>query len=198
MTEDETATLTTYITDMHALISHGLQAIDRQVETLRGTAHTDALAAAIEFQRTLRAHLTMLDARARAFDGKVTRPLKDAVSTITGFFAGLINTVRPEKAAKALRDDYTFLSHVAVGYLMLATTARGLGDGETAAVAELGYRDAARLIILIDRTMPALVLAELREDGLTVADVSEQLRELIRHAWRREAEELGFGASANL
>lgn len=196
MTETATATLTTYITDMHALIVHGLQAIDRQAETVKHKQHPQALATLQEFQRTLRGHLTMLEARAKALGGKLTGPLKDAVMTVTGLVAGVMNTVRPERAAKAIRDDYTFLSHVAVGYLMLFTTASGLGDRETASIAELGYRDAARLVMLIDRVMPGLVLAELRRDNLTVADVAEEVRAMVSRSWRRESEEVGFGASA--
>lgn len=197
MTEKATATLTTYVTDMHALIVHGLQAIDRQAETVKHKHYPQALAALQEFQRTLRSHLTMLEARAKALGGKPTRPLKEAVTTVTGFLAGVINTVRPERAAKALRDDYTFLSHVAVGYLMLFTTASGLGDRETAGVAELGYRDAARLVMVIDRVMPGLVLTELRRDHLSAAAVEDEVRSMVSRSWRRESEEVGFGASAN-
>lgn len=195
MTENATATLATYITDMHALVNHGLRAIDRQVESLKDTKHAQALAALQEFQRTLRAHLSLLDARAQAHGGKLTRPIKDAITAVTGVLGGLISTVRPEEASKAIRDDYTFLSHVAIGYLMLATTASGLGDRETAALAEQGYRDAARMVMIIDKIMPGLVIAELREDGLTMADVEEPIRAMISRSWRREADDLGLGAS---
>lgn len=195
MTENATATLATYITDMHALVNHGLKAIDRQVESLKDTRHAQALAALREFQQTLRAHMSLLDARAQAHGGKLTRPIKDAITAVTGVLGGLISAVRPEEASKAIRDDYTFLSHVAIGYLMLATTASGLGDRETAALAEQGYRDAARMVMIIDKIMPGLVIEELREDGLTMADVEEPIRAMISRSWRREADDLGLGAS---
>lgn len=190
--ENATATLTTYITDMHALINHGLQAIDRQVDSMRGKRHVQAFEAVQEFQRTLRTHLTMLDARTKALGGKTTQPIKDAVTTVAGFFAGLIGTVRPAETPKAIRDDYTFLSHVAIGYLMLVTTATSLGDRETATLAESGYRDAARMVMLIDRIMPRLVIEELREDNLPISDVAEQVVAMIPDAWKREAENLGL------
>lgn len=198
MTEKTTATLTTYITDMHALINHGLRAIDRQAESLQGSQHQRALVAVQGFQRTLQTHLAMLDARAQALGGKVTQPIKDAVTTVTGFFAGLMNRVRAEEAAKSIRDDYTFLSHVAISYLMLYTTASSLGDRETAVLAEQGYRDAARLVMDIDRIMPGLVIEELRRDGLPVADVEAQVRTMIPRAWQREAEELGISTGASI
>lgn len=187
MSEHATATLTTYITDMHALINHGLRVIDRQAQTMRRKdPQAEALAAVHEFQRVLCGHQSRLDARARALGGKTTQVLKVAVTTLTGIAAGLINTLRPEATAKALRDDYTFLSHVAIGYLMLHTTACGLGDGETAALAEQGYRDAARLVMRIDHILPALVLHELHGDGLPVRPVAEQTIQMVHHAWQRE------------
>lgn len=187
----ETSTLTTYITDMRALINHGLKAIDRQAEQLRRrNQQAEALAAVHEFQRVLRSHLTHLDARARAVGGsggRSPRLFKEVVTTITGIAAGLIGALRPEQTAKDIRDDYTFLSHVAIGYLMLHATASGLGDGVTAALAEQGYRDAARLVMHIDRIMPALVLQELRKDGLPVGPISEQSLMMVQRAWDREA-----------
>ncbi|EYF07168.1 hypothetical protein [Chondromyces apiculatus] len=190
--ETPNSTLTTYVTDMHALITHGLGAIDRQAENLKKEQHPDALAAVNEFQRTLRTHLSMLDARAKGLGGSTSKPVKDAVSAVTGFAAGLMNAVRPEEAAKSIRDDYTFLSHVTIGYYMLHTTACGLGDRETAALAETGYRDTARLIMHIDRVMPAIVLQELRQDGLTVTDTTSECHALVKNAWNREAAAAGF------
>lgn len=188
MTETAKSTLTTYITDMHALINHGLRAIDRQAEALRRRdSQPEALAAVHEFQRVLRGHLTQLGARAGALGGKTSWPLKSFVTTITGAVAGLIGALRPEQAARAIRDDYTFLSHVAIGYLMLHTTATGLGDDATATLAEQGYRDMARLVMHIDQMMPALVLQELRQDGLPVASISEQSIVMVHRAWDREA-----------
>lgn len=193
MAETANATLTTYITDMHALVNHGLQAINRQADSLKAD-HPQALAAVHEFQRTLRSHLTLLDARAKALGGRVTRPLKDVVTTVTGLLAGLVGAFRPEQAAKAIRDDYTGLSHIAIGYLMLYTTASGLGDRETAALAEHGYRDVARLIMHIDRVMPGLVVQELRRDNLHVADVEADVHAMISRSWSREAADVGLGA----
>lgn len=196
MTEKRTATLTTYITDMHALVNHGLQAFDRIHQNLKGERHPEALAAMSDAQQTLRGQLTQLDARAQALGGKMTQPIKDAVMAVTGFAAGLIAAVRPEEASKAIRDSYTYLSHVAIGYLMLYTTASSLGDNETTIVAEQGYRDAARLVILIDRIMPTLVIQDLREDGLPMTEVSDRVQAMVIQAWRREASGMDSGSNS--
>jgi len=131
-TETPSSTLTTYVSDMHALVTHGLQAVERQIDNLKDEGHPEAYSAVQEIARTLRIHASMLDARTKTLGGSTTQPVKDAVSAVAGVAAGLINAVRPEEASKSIRDDYTFLSHTAIGYLMLYTTAASLGDPETA------------------------------------------------------------------
>jgi hypothetical protein len=186
-TETPNQTLTTYLGDMHALITHGLQAVGRQIENLKGKNHPEALAAVQEIERTLRTHASMLEARVNALGGSTTQPLKDAVSAVAGFVAGLINAVRDEEASKSMRDDYTYLSHVAVGYLMLYTTAASLADRETASLSESAYRDTARLIMHIDRIVPTVVVQELRQDGLSAMDVSTEAVAMVKKAWDRES-----------
>jgi hypothetical protein len=196
MTENPTATLTTAIADMHAAITQGLQAIERQSDMLKSQPYPQALAAVLEFEGTLRTHLTMLDTRMKALGGRANQPLKGAVSSLAGFFAGLIDVVRAERPTRALCDDYTFLSRIAIGYLTLYTTATALSDRETAIVAEHGYRDAARLVMLIDRILPAVVIQELRQKGLRVADVAGEILPMIPAAWKRHTDDLGLGLDA--
>lgn len=193
-TPASTDTLKTYISDQHALISHGLTAIRRQVDNLRNSNHKEAFNLVQDFQRTLETHLTMLDARLKGLGGSATSPVKDAVSALAGVAAGIINAIRPEEAAKSIRDDYTYLSLVSVSYLMLHTTSAGLGDRETATLAERGYQDCARMIMQIDRVIPNLVIEELRQDGLNIQDVSEECRNLVKRSWNREAKPAGMGA----
>jgi hypothetical protein len=181
---------------MHALVTHGLAAVGRQLENLKDKSlrHPEAYSALEEIQRTLQAQATMLDARVTGLGGSTAQPVKDAVSAVAGYAAGLINAVREEEASKSIRDDYTFLAHTSIGYLMLHTTAAALSDLETAALADACYRDAARLAMHIDRIMPALVLQELREDGLATVDAAQETRTMVRKAWDREAPAAGFAS----
>ena len=185
-------TLKTYVGDMHALVSHGLQAIDRQSSNLKDEGHQEALQTVQELRAVLKTHLDLLDARVKSLGGSATKPIKDAISAVAGVAAGLINAVRPEEAAKSLRDDYTFFSHCAVGYLMLYTTACSLSDNETAMLAERGYRDCARMAMTIDRIMPTLVVQELRQDGLPVSEVRQKVQSMVKNAWMRESAPAGM------
>ncbi len=185
MDEKICQTITKDLGDLHALETHGHQAISRQVDDLRGKNHPAALRACESFKQTLESHINSLDARLKALGGSPTTPLKEAVTAAAGFVAGLYGAIRNEAASKMLRDDYTFLSLDAISYLMLHTTALGLGDADTARLCEQGYRDCAGMIIAIDRLMPDLVLDELRQDGFQVADVSAECHRLIAQSWQR-------------
>jgi ferritin-like metal-binding protein YciE len=185
MDERARETITKYFGDMHALESHGLQAISSQAEQIKDAGHPDALGAVQEFKRTRNGHLAALEQRLRMLGGSPTSPVKGAVSATTEVAASLYNAVRNEEASKSIRDYYTFLSHTAIAYLMLHTTAASLGDHDTATLAERGYRDAARMVMEIDRLMLGLVLEELGQDRRQVADVSQACRTMVHDAWRR-------------
>jgi hypothetical protein len=101
-------TLTTYVGDVHALVSHGLQAMERQVENLRKVSHKDALPAVVEGQRMLQRQEAALEKRLDGLGGSSSAPVKDAVSAVAGVAAGLINAVRASETVKTLRDDATF------------------------------------------------------------------------------------------
>src|SRR3712207_2865248 len=171
MSDKTRQTITKYLGDLHALESHGYEAISRQVDNLKDTGHQDAYRGTVELKGMLERHLAALEARLTALGGSPTGPVKYAVSAVVGVAAGVYNKVRDGEASKSIRDDYPFFSHTAIAYLMLHTTALGFGDRETGSLAEQGYRDAARAIGAIDRFMPPLVLQELRQDGYTVQDV---------------------------
>jgi hypothetical protein len=188
MTDKKNETLTTYVGDVHSLVTHGIQAIHRQVEQLKNVRHRDASAAVVTFEGILRTQELALHDRLRALGGSATQPVKDAVAAVTGVAAGLLNAVRPSETVKSIRDDYTFLSQLGIAWLMLHTTASSLGDIETARLAERGYADTARMIMHIDRIMPKIIVEELGEGGtLQPIDTQEQTRSMVKSAWNREA-----------
>ena len=180
--------LKTYTSDVHALVTHGVQAIHRQVEQLKDVSHQDAKTAVALFEQTLRSQQSALEDRVKALGGSATGPVKDAVSAVAGVAAGLIDAVRPAETAKAIRDDHTYFSHLGISWLMLYTTASSLSDAETAALAQRGYQETTKMIMLVDRILPKIVVEELRENKtLTPLDVQDQTRVMIKNAWEREA-----------
>jgi ferritin-like metal-binding protein YciE len=190
-------TITKYLGDMHALVSHGLQPVTRQADLLKNDDHPEAYQAAMRFKNRLELQLSAIDTRLKALGHSPTAPMKDAAATVAGVAAGIYNAVRTEEASKSIRDDYVFFSNCNIAYLMLHTTALGLGDHETAMLAERGYHESALSAMEIDKIMPILVVQELQQDGLPMRDVSAQCEKLVREAWAREAMASGWASTGS-
>jgi ferritin-like metal-binding protein YciE len=191
MDERARKTITKYVEDMHSLVTYGLQPMRQQVGQAGQRQHPEAQQAIQAFVTTLEGHVSRLDSRLKALGTSPTTGVQDAASTVAGAVAGLYSQVRTEAVSKSLRDNYTFLSHCSIAWLMLATTARSLGDHDTEELAEEGYRDCARMVMQIDNIMPRLVVAELRQDGLTAQDVSEWADRIVRSAWTTSGVQTG-------
>jgi hypothetical protein len=168
-----------YVEDLHSLVTHGLQPISHQVDEARQREHVGAAQLIADLRQTLQKH-------EGALGTSPTTGVQDAAAAIAGVVAGIYNQVRSEAVSKSLRDDYTFISHCSVSWLMLMTTARSLGDHETEELAEQGYRDCAGFAMQIDRLMPTLVFEELRQDGFGAQDVSDWAHRIVSDAWTRE------------
>jgi hypothetical protein len=184
-TATKNETLTTYVGDVHSLVTHGLSAVERQVENLKNGSHKDAQPALLEGKRLLQKQKSALEAKLKSLGGSATAPVKDAVAAVAGVAAGVINAVRPFETVKSLRDDATFFGGLGVAYLLLYTTASGLGDAEVSALAQQGYTDTARMVMHLDRILPKITIEELREQNLDVSDVGERVRTMVVNAWDR-------------
>lgn len=166
-----------------SLVSHGIQPFSHQTGESALRDHPQAQQAIQGFLTTLQQHEQLLSQRMNALGTSPTTAVQDAASAVAGIVAGLYNQIRTEAVSKSLRDDYTFLSLCGISWLMLATTARSLGDKETEELAERGYRDCARMVMEIDRIMPSLVVEELKQDQFPATDVADWAERIVHTAW---------------
>src|SRR5947209_8021922 len=91
-----------YVGDQHALESHIVQALDKQLKLAEHAP--EAKQKLSEFVGTLNAHLSALEARLTGLGGSATHPVKEAGAAVLGVAAGLIDKVRAEELSKDLRD----------------------------------------------------------------------------------------------
>jgi len=92
--------------------------------------------------------------------------------------------------AKALRDDYTAYSLLAISYTMLHTTAMALEDPTTKAFAEQGLRTYASLVQDVSDIMPEAVVQDLKDNDdhpLQDANVVQECREAVQRIWQSTA-----------
>lgn len=195
MNEDSRKIIAKYVEDIHSLLGHGIEAISHQVSEAQMADHPEALAVVKDFKASLERQLAASDQRMKALGTSPTTGIQDAAAGVAGVVAGIYNKVRTEAVSKSVRDDYTFLSHTSIAYLMLMTTARSLGDHDTEELGEAGYRDCARMVMAVDRVMPKLVVQELQGDGLPAQDVSDWAKSLVHGAWDRAAAGATVGAA---
>ncbi|MEO5825782.1 MAG: hypothetical protein ABIR59_07835 [Gemmatimonadales bacterium] len=180
-----------YVTDMLALEDHIEKAIMAQVEDFEGDY--PAVGVALRgMHATIERHITSLrgleDLRDSGPRLDVADFIKRAASTVAGLGAAAIDLVRTEKLPKNLRDDYTAFSLATIGYVMLHTTARSLGDARVAAVAENHLTDYAGMVMALNDLIPSTVVTLLKEEGLPALDETlPGIEETIHNAWRQKA-----------
>jgi ferritin-like metal-binding protein YciE len=174
---DERHTVATYLSDMLALEQHISAPIDSQLGSADHREYADAIRIIQSIKSVTTSHVTALEAQLKAAGGSGAHPMKSAWAQLLGGGAAAINNVRKTKVSKSLRDDYTALGLAAISYTMLHATAAGLGDGSTAALAKRHLEDIAPIIVEISKTIPAVVLQELADDGEKVSITAAQLTE---------------------
>jgi ferritin-like metal-binding protein YciE len=178
-------TIADWVGDIVALESHVEEAMDHQLkiktsnESLKQTIQT--------FHDTIKASKERAVAYQEQYGSTPASGVLKTGAELLGKAAGLIDRVRKDTVAKALRDDYTAYNHVAIAYTMLHTTAMALGDTATEAFAEQGLRTYAGMIQEINSVMPLAVVEDLKTNGdVPSVDTSivDQCRSTIDGIWK--------------
>lgn len=183
MGDKKQETITKYLGDMKAVVSHVFEAMERQKDEFKDQADVSQTIARIALG--LKRQGDDIDARQKSLGGSPTQPVKEAVAGAVGVFAGLYNKVRTEGAAKGLRDDHVALNLVIVSYSTLHTTAVAFGDTATAQLAKTGLTESAKFAMDVQKILPATVLRELADGDFGTLDKSapEQTMAAMRSAW---------------
>ena len=171
--------------DLVALVSHIEEALDHQLKLDTNSATGGAIIREL--------HDTLRDEKKRAVAFQETvgttagNPVVKAGSEFLGKAAGLIDRMRKDSVAKALRDDYTAINHLAVAYTMFHTTAMALKHDAAMQHAEEGMRVSARLVQKINHALPQAVVQDLVDNGqvdVVDTDVVDGCRATIDRVWQ--------------
>jgi len=179
-------TVQQYVGDMLALENHIEEPLKHQVEHFNDPA--EAISAIRGFHIMVENHQLQLKAHLQTIGGSESSPIKSAVSAIFGVAAGMIDRIRTEGLSKSLRDDYTAFNLAAIGYGMLYTTAKLLGENQTADLADRLLRDYTKAVKQIEDLIPVVVAWELRKDGHTFEQSAvDDAQRLLYQAWKSAA-----------
>lgn len=168
--EEKMDLLQSYTADQLAVIRHIIMAVDRQVQTdkVRNNSEVSELLTRVKFaldkQRDdLTLHLE------REMGGKgVEGAAKNALTSATGFFAGLYSSVRNDTISRMIRDDCAALNFACLCYSMLYATATAFEVQKTATVATTHLHELTPLVVELNKALPGVVVDELSEDGYDV------------------------------
>ena len=186
MSRNPNEAINSYVTDMLGLEHHLQKAIAGQIEDL-DEDYPEFVQHLRVVEREVDKHIQNLKAlterRANAGQG-LADVVKRAGSAVMGAGAAAVDFVRNEKLPKNLRDDYTATSLAAIGYVMLYTTARSLGDREVADLAHQHLRDHARNVMRLHNIIPAAVVTFLQKDGLSArSEVLGEVAQTLESVW---------------
>ena len=166
---DDRHAIATYLSDILALERHIQQPLAQQTKIDDVGNYADGERIINRIRSLTEAHINAVDARLDAVGGHGASAVKSAWSQLLGVGAAAVDSVRKTKVSKSLRDDYTALALASISYTMLHATALGLGDQPTADLAKQHLDDYAPIVVDIGKTMPTVVLQELRDDGEDVS-----------------------------
>lgn len=178
-------TIADWVGDIVALEGHVEEAMDHQLKL--ETSNSSLKQTIKTFHDTIRESKQRAVAYQEQYGSEPGNPVIKTGAELLGKAAGLIDKVRNESVAKALRDDYTAYNHVAIAYTMLHTTAMALGDTATQSFAEQGLRTYAGMIQEINNVMPQAVVDDLKDNGdvpSVDSSVVEQCRQTIDSIWK--------------
>jgi ferritin-like metal-binding protein YciE len=185
---DRQKTLQRYVSDMVSVEEHILEAIKHQVKDGDFKEFPMAHEFVSKTETVLRDHVDALHKHLDTLGGDPANPVKEAVTSVLGKAAGIIDQVRQnDKISADLRDDYTALNLAAVSYTLLHTTGLALQDQKTASLAQKHLMDLTPLITRINEIIPQVAVQELKDEGATVgATIADQARSNTQKAWSHE------------
>lgn len=174
--------------DIVALVSHVEEALDHQLK-LKEAAESPRLAEALQrFHDTVREDKRRAEAFQEQYGSTAGNPVIQKGAELLGKAAGLIDKVRKDSVAKALRDDFTAFNHTAMAYTMLHATAMAYNDSATEAFAGEGLKTYARMVQEINQLISEAVVLDLannQEDPAPNTAIADHCREFINEAWRQ-------------
>ena len=180
-----------WLGDIVALESHVEEALDHQ---LKLEATDASLTTAIRrFHDTVRDSKHRAEAYQQEYGSTAGNPVIKVGSELLGKAAGMIDRIRNDSVAKALRDDYTAFNHVAIAYTMLHTTAMAMADSATQQFAEEGLRTYARMVQELNHIIPQAVVEDLKnnsKDPVVNPNVVEHCRQTVDSIWKSTSAQL--------
>ncbi|MDT0630607.1 hypothetical protein RQM47_13590 [Rubrivirga sp. S365] len=187
--KDRNDVINNYVTDMHGVEKHILEAVERQLGEDTTSKYPEAVRVITSLKTTLQNHVRSLEQyNEKTNDGGVKEAVKEAVTSALGVAAGLYDQIRDtDQVSRMLRDDYTATSLAAISYHMLYTSALALKADELAQLALRNLKDLTPILVDISKAICVVVAAEMADQDKAIdASVGAQAVRATQEAWSHE------------
>lgn len=185
MSTNKSKDIKAYTSDLHALERHFMNAVKKQ-KTSDKVTDERAVDLLNELDKMASSHVRKLEAELEQMGGEVSSTIKSKIASFAGSIAGMIDAVRDDALSKMLRDDYTALSMITIGYTMLHTHALSNENQKLADLSKSHLEDCTVLITEISKVIPLVIAYEINSDTGRAEKIGTRALENTHSAWKPE------------
>ncbi|REL38113.1 hypothetical protein DYD21_05730 [Rhodohalobacter sp. SW132] len=183
MSTEKKKDLRTYTSDLLALEKHFMNAIKKQKASDK-VKDDRVIELMHELDKMVSTHVKSLERHVDRLGGEMKSDIKSKIASFTGSVAGLMDSVRSDTVSKMMRDDYTALSMITIGYTMLHTHALAEEDELLADLTTEHMTRCTSLITEISKVVPLVVASEMIEDEKRAEIIGQKALENTQAAWK--------------
>lgn len=183
MSNENKNTLQTYTSDLLALENHFMNAIKKQ-KTSDQIKDEEVIELLHELDKKASSHVKSLERHVDRLEGELKSDIKTKLASFAGSIAGLIDAARNDTMSKMVRDDYTALSMITIGYTMLHTHALAEEDEILAELTQKNLTDCTSMITEISKVVPLAVAREMIDDADRAEEIGNKALENTQAAWK--------------
>lgn len=180
--KNEPNKLRSYTSDLLALETHFLKAVRKQRDS-DAVKDEKVIELLHEIDKMTAGHTESLKLQVERLGGSVTSEIKSKIASFAGSVTGIIDRARTDTVSKMLRDDYTALSLITIGYTMLHTHALAVEDHGLADVTQNHMANCTGMITEISKVVPLTVAKELIEDADRAEEIGRKALENTQAMW---------------
>lgn len=178
-------TLRKYSSDLLSLQRLLLNAVKKQQASEKVTQKE-----AVELLHQLNLMLTeqaqQLESAVEYLGGNFKEEIKSRLANFTGSISGLADSARKDPVSKMLRDDYTALSMLVIGYQMLFTTALVDDSDRLSEITENHLSGLTQMVTETSKVIPVVVAKEQEENPERAAEIGKMAVKRTHRAWKAE------------
>lgn len=185
MSTEEKNSLRKYTSDLLALENHFMNAVKKQ-KTSEQIKDEEVIELLHELDKMTSSHVKSLERHMDRLGGNRKSDIKTKIASFAGSIAGLIESARNDTMAKMVRDDYTALSMITIGYTMLHTHALAEEDELLAELTKKNLTNCTIMITEISKVVPLAVAREMIDDAGRAEEIGNKALENTQAAWKPE------------